>query len=142
MKEIEDKWRRPLQGAICDTCDWSYLLSPSEEMPVCPHCYRSTINPLTEDDLGQISAPELVVPFAVPAELVQQQINSFAKSFRFTPQDLQAKKLHDRLRRVYIPRWLVDSDVTAIWQAETGFDYQVVSHQESFKQGGWQSREV
>ena len=67
MQEIEDKWQRLLQGAICATCDWSYLLSPGEEMPVCPHCYQATISPLTEDDLGQISAPELVVPFTVPA---------------------------------------------------------------------------
>jgi hypothetical protein len=40
--------------------------------------------------------------------------------------------------------WLVDSEVEAIWQAETGFNYEVVSHQDSFDQNraGWVSREV
>jgi hypothetical protein len=142
MQEIEAIWQRPLQGTICEQCDWRYIMSPGEEMPICPHCYLATITALTRDELGPVSTPELVVPFAVPAQRVQQQINSFAKSFRFAPHDLQAKNLERRLRRVYIPRWLVDSDVTAVWQAEAGFDYQVVSHQESFKQGGWQSREV
>jgi hypothetical protein len=142
MQEIEAEWQRPLQAAICDSCDWLYLLSPGEQMSVCPHCYQTAITSVTEEDLGAISAPELVVPFAVSPDCVQQQINSFAKSFRFPPHDLQAERLHGRLRRVYIPHWLVDSDVTAVWQAEAGFDYQVVSHQESFKQGGWQSREV
>ena len=142
MQDFESSWQRPLQGAICEQCDWRYLLSPGEEMPVCPHCYKTRLTELTEDELGPIAVPELVMPFDVPAEKVDEQINLFARSFRFTPQDLEAKNLHGRLRRVFIPRWLVDSDVTAVWQAEAGFDYQVVSHQESFQQGGWQSREV
>jgi hypothetical protein len=55
---------------------------------------------------------------------------------------LRAETLRSRLRRVYLPAWLVDSDVAAVWQAETGFDYQVVSHQESYRDGGWQTRKV
>jgi hypothetical protein len=71
-------------------------------MPICPHCYRTALAPLAEDDLGQTSSPERVVPFAVAADRVQEQLNKFAKSFRFTPQDLQAGKLATRLRHVYV----------------------------------------
>ena len=142
MQRIKSTWQRPLQGAICEYCDWSYLLSPAEEMPICPHCYQTTLTPLGDDDLDQNSAPELILPFAVVDDHVQEQLHSFCKSFRFTPRDLQAKNLQNRLRRVFIPSWLVDSDVTAFWQAEAGFDYQVVSHQESFQNNGWHSREV
>jgi hypothetical protein len=39
--------------------------------------------------------------------------------------------------------WLVDADVTAEWDAEVGFDYDVVSHQERYADGaGWQTAEV
>jgi hypothetical protein len=142
MQEIETQWLRPLQPAICEHCDWNYVLPPVAEMPICPHCYQTTLTPLTEDDLGQISSPEQVVPFSVAADRVQEQLSNFTRSFRFTPQDLQAARLAGRLRRVFIPTWLVDSEVTAGWQAEAGFDYQVVSHQESFKQGSWRTKEV
>jgi hypothetical protein len=40
--------------------------------------------------------------------------------------------------------WLVDAQAEARWEAEVGFDYQVVSHQERYAdhQGGWRTREV
>jgi hypothetical protein len=39
---------------------------------------------------------------------------------------------------------LVDADVQATWQAEAGFDYQVVSHQDRYddQRAGWVSQEV
>jgi hypothetical protein len=117
-------------------------LPAGQELPTCPHCYHNTLTPLNDDDLDQVSAPELILPFADAGERAEQQLHSFSRSFPFTPHDLQAKNLRRRLRRVYIPSWLVDSDVTAVWQAEAGFDYQVVSHQESFKSGSWHTREV
>jgi hypothetical protein len=45
---------------------------------------------------------------------------------------------------VYLPMWLVDSEVQATWQAEVGFNYEVVSHQERFEEnrGGWSTRQV
>jgi len=38
----------------------------------------------------------------------------------------------------------VDAEVQAIWQAEVGFNYQVVSHQDRYdeKRGGWTSHQV
>jgi hypothetical protein len=48
------------------------------------------------------------------------------------------------MEKVYLPVWLVDAAVSARWETEAGFDYQVLSHQETFDQdaAGWQSREV
>jgi hypothetical protein len=142
MQNSKHTWGQPLQGAICENCDWSYLLTPGQALPTCPHCYQTAITPLEDEEWDQEGAPELILPFAVPDDQVQKQLHSFSRSFRFTPHDLQAKNLQSRLRRVFIPSWLVDSDVTAVWQAETGFDYQVVSHQENFQAGSWQTRQV
>ena len=142
MLEIETQWQRPLQSAICEHCDWNYLLSPNQEMPICPHCYRQRLTVLDEADLEPGGAPELVVPFSVSTDQVVKGLTEFSKRFHFSPKDLQAEILAERMRRVFIPAWLVDSDVTAVWQAEAGFDYQVVSHQESFAGNNWQTKEV
>jgi len=142
MLEIEAQWQRLLQAAICGYCDWNYLLPPGEEMPVCPHCYRQKLTSLNEEDLEKSSAPELVVPFSVSTDTVEARLSEFSKRFHFSPKDLQAKSLVARMRRVYIPAWLVDSEVAAVWQAEAGFNYQVVSHQESFAGNSWQTKEV
>ena len=142
MSEIEAQWQRPLQAAICEHCDWNYLFSPGEEMPVCPHCYRERLTHLDEEELEASGVPELVVPFSVSNDRVVSGLNNFSKRFHFSPKDLQAKMLVERMRRVFIPAWLVDSDVAAAWQAEAGFNYQVVSHQENFAGNSWQTKEV
>lgn len=139
---IEATWQRPLQAAICEKCDWRYLLPADMSLPICPHCYRETLVALDDEDVQQYASPELVVPFAISEDRVAAQLKSFDRQFRFSPADLQAASLITRLRQVYIPAWIVDSDVKAIWQAEAGFDYQVVSHQENFAGDSWQTKEV
>jgi hypothetical protein len=37
--------------------------------------------------------------------------------------------------------WMLDSTITAGWQAEIGYDYQVKTSQESFQSGGWITHE-
>lgn len=142
MSEIDGQWQRPLQAAICEHCDWRYLLAAAEQIPVCPHCYREKLTPIEGAEVEMSVAPELVVPFSVSEGRITVNLTNFSKSFRFSPQDLQAKRLVERARRVFIPAWLVDSDVAAVWQAEAGFDYQVVSHQEDFAAGSWHTKEV
>ena len=60
------------------------------------------------------------------------------------PATLRAATLQSRLQKLYLPRWLVDGDVQAEWQADAGFDYQVVSHQDRFDEtkGDWQSEQL
>ena len=142
MGEIEKLWRRPLQAAICENCDWRYVLPPGAELPVCPHCYLKKLTALAEEDVQESGAPELVVPFSIGEDRVGVQLKSFSKGIPFSPKDLQAQSLIKRLRQVYIPAWIVDSDVGAVWQAEAGFNYQVVSHEENFAGQDWQTKEV
>lgn len=142
-QNLESTWRRPLQPLICEVCDWSYLADRrGEGSIVCPHCYRASLAALTEEELIQAASPELVVPFQVTSEQVQAALGEFARSYWLPPPDLKSGNLISRLRRVYVPVWLVDSDVSATWQAEAGFDYQVVSHQEKFTSGKWVTVEV
>jgi hypothetical protein len=142
-KNLESAWQHPLQPLNCEVCDWSYLTDLVDESPiVCPHCYRASLTELDEEELLQAGGPELVVPFQIAREQVQTALGEFARSYWLPPPDLKSGKLLARLRRVYVPVWLVDSDVSATWQAEAGFDYQVVSHQEKFAGGKWITAEV
>jgi hypothetical protein len=142
-QNLDSGWQRTLQPLNCEVCDWTYLIDRvGERSIVCPHCYQASLTELTEDDLPQATVPELVVPFQITKEQVQTALGNFARSYWLPPRDLKSGNLLSRSRQVYVPVWLVDSDVSATWQAEVGSDYQVVSHQEKFANGNWVTVEV
>ena len=136
-------WGTPLAAAICETCDWQYLMPAGQMLPVCPACRQG--------ELASVASypetprqPELVTPFSLSDTDTAAALQRFARWRLFTPRDLRAANLQNRLQKLYLPRWLVDAEVQADWQAEAGFDYQVVSHQDRFDetQGRWQSEQL
>lgn len=138
-------WGQRVALALCERCDGRFLVADGNNANTCPRCYHAPLAPLTAPagDDATSHPPEFVLPFSVPAETVAEQFRQFARSIPFAPQDLHPAILEERLRRLYLPLWLVDSQVTATWQSEVGFDYQVVSHQEQFSEGkGWTTQEV
>jgi len=144
---ISSAWGREYMAAVCEDCDWSFLIFPDLQTMHCPHCYQSTLKPIPEGDERELPysrAPELVVPFQVTPESMDNGINKFASKTPFAPKDLTSQNLRSRLCRLFLPMWLVDSEVQAQWWAEVGFDYKVVSHQAHYDdhRGGWSSQEV
>jgi len=138
-------WGINLEVAICEHCDWRYLLPPGLLPLQCPHCFQATLVALTEHDgLSNNPPPELVIPFSVSTGVLGQKIQGFSEGMWFAPTDLKMENLQTRLQRIYLPMWLVDSRVQAIWQAEVGFNYEAVSYRDSFneKGGGWQSQQI
>ncbi len=83
-----------------------------------------------------------MLPFTVTKETLQQNVAQFVKNTKFAPADLTPQNLNSRLQPLYLPFWLVDASTEARWQAEVGFNYQIVSHQEKFGDGGWQSEKI
>ena len=136
-------WGTPLAAAICETCDWQYLAPHGQALPVCPACRRSSLT-ATASYPETPRQPELITPFAVSDTDAAATLQRFARWRPFTPRDLRATTLQKRLQKLYLPRWLVDGDVQAEWQAEAGFNYQVVSHQDRFDEtkGDWQSEQL
>jgi hypothetical protein len=144
---ITSSWGREYAAAVCEDCDWSFLIFPDLQTIYCPHCYQSTLKTIPEGDDRELPynrAPELVVPFQVTPELLDDSINKFASKIPFAPKDLTSQNLRSRLCRLFLPMWLVDAEVQARWWAEVGYDYKVVSHQAHYDdhQGGWSSREI
>ena len=88
--------------------------------------------------------PELVFPFTLQPQTLAQRVQGFTQGIPYPPADLSPENLQKRLQRLFIPAWLVDAGVRAGWQAEAGFNYEVVSHQEKYSdtQGGWRTQEV
>ena len=99
----------------------------------CPACLAEPLEPQPAR-LGP-EPPEMVVSFSsdlTPVAL-KTTLSQWLRPVWLRPPDLQVGNLMERLIRVYLPRWLVDGRVTALWQARMGFDYQVESTQARFR---------
>jgi hypothetical protein len=86
--------------------------------------------------------PELVAPFRAAGGQLQASVSKFAKSIWLAPADLNESALLNRMQPVYLPMWLVDAQVQGEWQAEMGFDYEIVSHREEYQHNKWQTERV
>jgi hypothetical protein len=143
---LPPEWNLELSAAVCEHCDWAYLFPKDNPPQRCPHCLQPRLAKLDRqiEELPYTYPPEQVIPFAVPSATLERNLLEFARGIWFAPADLKPSNLTSRLQPVYLPMWLVDTDVQAVWQAEAGFDYEVVSHRERFDQNraGWLTREV
>ncbi|MGC9520364.1 MAG: hypothetical protein ACP5HG_00605 [Anaerolineae bacterium] len=146
MRDLTALWGTPMVPVLCEACDWRYLVAgdiPTDQ--TCPHCASQDLVELDPADAGFPHAypPELIVPFEVEAGATEARVAAFAEEIPFAPEDLTPARLRDRLRFLFLPMWMVDVDAEAQWQADVGFDYEVVSHQERYTDGvGWRTEEV
>lgn len=142
--QLAAQWGTALEIAVCERCDWNYLLPQGSLPQRCPHCFQADLTAWNGqlEELPHIRPPEMALPFNVTASKIALSIQTFAQGIPFPPSDLNSKTLQQRLRRVYLPMWLVDATVQGQWQAEAGFNYQVVSHQDRYSGGGWVSQEI
>ncbi len=139
-------WSGGWWAALCEICDWRFLLPAGRQPERCPHCMQRTLTPLERElsQLPYLRPPGVVVPATVSTGRLQAGVEQFAANIPYPPEDLTAERLRARLQLMALPLWLVDVEVHAGWRAEMGFDYEVVSHQSSYddRGGGWREREV
>ena len=143
---IHKEWQISLEHYECDRCHWRYLVTSEQAPARCPYCFYAPLTRVEADtiELPDSHQPELLLPYNVSSHKLDTGVENFAGGIPFRSHDLSAENLFERIERIYIPMWLVDSHVEANWQAEIGFDYQVVSHQDQYDQnrGGWRSRQI
>jgi hypothetical protein len=137
-------WQRPLSLLACDQCENLFLRPEETAVARCPVCGTAELTGLDSqaDKPAYTQPPELVVPFGLSLADTARPLAAFARSFWFTPADLTPERLAARLQKLYLPLWLVDAQVEAVWSAEAGFNYQVISHREEYSNGGWRTQEV
>ncbi|MDM8530575.1 hypothetical protein QUF63_05340 [Anaerolineales bacterium HSG25] len=146
---LDAVWGTDIEMVSCEVCYRSYLLPATDSQQNCPYCngILVSLSASTDNDENQLElsySPELCVPFAVDPDSLKKTLNSFVGSGWFPPGDLTSKNLRKRIQPLYMPRWLVDSEVQATWQAEVGFNYKAITHQDKFDDatGGWKSRQI
>lgn len=137
-------WGSDYSLAGCETCDTTYLV-PYQKVPMaCPHCGVGELLLFDETADGPVYThpPEQIVPFSVQPGKVRQTLKDFTSSIWIKPHDLKPEKLNGRLQQIFLPLWLVDADVQAKWQAEVGFNYDIVSHREKYSNNQWQTQRI
>lgn len=143
---VGEAWGAELSPWICENCDWVFFSPDADQTQRCPHCYAAALAQLSGglDELAYKHAPERLLPFTLQDVDIADRVRRFARGIPFPPADLNPPSLRERFQRVFIPMWLVDTRVNARWEAEVGFDYQVVSHRDRYDEdrGGWISAEV
>jgi hypothetical protein len=139
-------WGAQMEIVVCENCQWRYLMPEAARARMCPNCCRETLSVLPGGlvEMPHPYPPELVLPFELPESGLAPAVNEFCTGIPYPPDGLTAAHLTANLTRIFLPMWLVDADVSALWQAEAGFDYEVISHQEFYgqKRSGWVSKEV
>jgi len=137
-------WGTQMDVWVCENCDWRFLLPTDSSAQTCPHCYQIELSLVANpaEVLDENMPPERVIPFQISSQQLFQAIESFGTGIPFAPADLNPANLSNRIRQIYLPMWLVDIDVQASWQAEAGFEYEVVSHQDRYDGVGWDSQQV
>ncbi len=137
---INAGWGLPLQVFYCAHCHSAHLAPTDVTLTTCPACLQDGLS--AQPERLRREPPELVVPFAVSEESTAGFLTEWSRGIRFRPDDLAPELLLRRIRRYYLPLWLVDGDVEATWQAEMGYDYQAASFREQYVGGQWVSQEV
>lgn len=148
LRAEDEKWLAAwgadwvLEG--CANCNGVFVLPPDKVSQRCPFCGQAALaqmNP-TDDRPIHTQPPEMVVPYRAKEDVLRRNVRQFAKSVWLAPTDLQEATLLGRLQPVYLPMWLVDAQVQGDWQAEMGFNYEIVSHREQFKNSNWETERV
>ena len=134
---LSNPWGMDVDVAVCDRCHWAFVVERGGNFRSCPYCSQGSlaIAPIEQEGWSAYARPpEAYLPHTEPVEMVNRAVGEFAGGLWFPPLDLTPQNLVKRVKRVFLPMWLVDSRVEATWEAETGFNYQVVSHQDHFNE--------
>ncbi len=137
---VRTLWGVALQPAGCPQCRQAFLVQASRIGQTCSHCGKGKLE--TQPALLRKEPPELMVGFQKGRTDLQPIFDNFVKGVWLHNDDFNPQDLARRAIPVFWPMWLVDSDISGDWLAEIGYDYQVKSSQESFRNSSWQSRDV
>jgi hypothetical protein len=123
----------------CESCHAISIFDPDRAAQRCDFCGSPAI--VAFDDLKDAITPESLLPAAIPAPQVRDQLRAWYGSRWFAPNKLKRSALTDTLHGVYLPYWTFDAHVDAAWTAESGYHYYVTEHVRG-ADGKTQSRQV
>ena len=139
-----EAWEKDWVLEGCANCNGVFVLPPEKVSQRCPFCGQAALSQMdpTDDRPIYTQPPELVAPFKADENKLRASAARFAKSVWLAPSDLTEATLLRRLQPLYLPMWLVDTLVQGEWQAEMGFDYEIVSHREQYRNKNWHTERI
>jgi len=154
VTDVAAVWGVGLTAVHCGHCGEAHLVPESAPgkstlsgaggdaiPPLCPFCFQGPVTP--QPAYLREEPPEQVLPYGVSERKLAGILERWARGIWFRPAELKAGVLMQRVRRYFVPLWLVDGRVEGAWRADVGFDYQAVSYQDRYSDGrGWSSQEV
>ena len=109
---------------------------------ICPLCHSGKPQAMEKSAMADhLEAIEACIPHRFEFSKLGPQVRSFVREIPLPPKDLNLKNQLQRLQKLYLPMWWVDAQVMAFWQAEVAFPYEVLSHEENYESGHWQTKE-
>ena len=137
--DVAAVWGTPLTAIHCAKCGEAHLVK--DVPPRCPFCLAGPVE--SQPAYLPKEPPEQTVEYQVSKTELRAALERWTKGIWFRPGDMKADAMAQRAQRYLVPLWLVDGQVQAAWRADVGFDYQVVSSQDRYRDGtGWSSQEV
>lgn len=140
VESVKELWGVALSPAGCLQCGQAHLVPENHIKQICPNCGQGLLAP--QPALLRSEAPELMLPFSKERVDLHAIYANFTRGVWLHTPDFTPGRLLQRTTPVYWPMWLVDGVITGDWRAETGYDYQVKSSQESYTGSGWQTRHM
>jgi len=137
---VQELWRVNLQPAGCPQCRQTFLVQAARMGQVCSYCGKGRLE--AQPALLRKEPAELMVGFQKGRTDLLPIFSSFVKGVWLHNDDFNPQELVRRAIPVFWPMWLVDSDLSGDWLAEIGYDYQVKSSQESYREARWQTHEI
>lgn len=140
MSDTASAWGTSLQTCGCAKCGIAYLAPSDQLTATCPTCFVAKLTP--QPTRLPAEAPELLVPFKLNEAQIETLLTKWIEGVWLKPAELNAAQLRARLHQIYLPMFLVDGQLNGAWQAQMGYDYQVISSCDNFVSGKWQSQQV
>jgi Zn finger protein HypA/HybF involved in hydrogenase expression len=114
-------WQTERVQVLCQSCRAISVFEPSRIAQRCDFCGSAALAPYQE--AKEAFSPESLLAFKISDVQVREAIRQWYASRWFAPNALGTKAMTDQLHGVYLPYWTFDANVSADWQAESGYHY-------------------
>ncbi|MBQ7581093.1 MAG: hypothetical protein IJU39_07300 [Clostridia bacterium] len=131
-KMLNDLEADELKSFVCTSCGGEIMTEKTTAATHCPYCGNPVV--LSERISGSIR-PDCIIPFKVTEQEAKEEFRKFIKSRRFAPSSFGKESRLEKIRGVYVPFWLFDSDVFV----SGDFEGRKVRH---WREGNYDCREV
>ena len=136
ISQSDRGWGEQRQILHCESCGAELSIPYGALTSTCPYCASNHVNVTTS--LNEELRPRFLIPFKIDAAHSKQLVVAWLGKGWFHPDDLAATTVVGRLTGIYLPFWTFDTEVTANWRAEVGYEHTVRHYNASQKR--WETR--